>query len=371
MENTLTGKQAGLFCSLMIFTSKILVLPSLFYETNKFGGIFCLIIILFLELLFLHFLIRIKIKYPDLNLKKLFTNKLGKILIYAIFLMFLIFFYLKFLYLIQECFSFFKKTLFEEAPIATYLLCLLPVITACVYKGLKPFGRTLELFYLVIIIGFVFGTIIWITQASTFSLSLASNNGLSGLISGVLDYAFWFGDFFFIVLFFDKIQLKKDEIKSLYFFPISSAVVLVIFYFSYFFIYQTTSFTHVNAVVDIIQFATNLGSVGRVDLIQILVVMFLLFFNSGLHLFCIVECMKNLLPFTHRAQPLIVFNVITIPVFYLLRNNINNLVIFYSEVLKYFSVFVVFVFPIIFLIVCYFKIQIKKKISKNMGIIKK
>ena len=125
----------------------------------------------------------------------------------------------------------------------------------------------------------------------------------------------------------------------MYFFPISSALVLVLFYFSYFYIYQTTSFTHVNAVVDIIQFATNLGSVGRLDLVQILVVMFLLFFNSALHLFCMVECLKNLLPFTHRAQPLITLNLLIVPIFYLLRNNLNNLVIFYSDTLKYFSIF--------------------------------
>ena len=361
MENTLTGKQAALFCSLMIFTSKILVLPSLFYETNKFAGIWCLVIVLALELLFLHFMIRVKIKHPDLSLKKLFGEKLGKILLFIVFFVLFLFFFLKFIYLIQECFSFFKKTLFEEAPISTYLICLLPVITACVYKGLKAFGRTLELFYLVIIIGFVFGSIIWLTQASTFSLTLSASNGLSGLVSGVFDYAFWFGDFFFFILFFDKIQLKKDEVKSLYFFPISSAIVLVVFYFSYFYIYQTTSFTHVNAIVDIIQFATNLGSVGKLDIVQIMVVMFLLFFNSGLHLFCMVECLKNLFPFTHRAQPLIVLNALIIPVFYLLRSNINNVVIFYSEVLKYFSILIVYLFPLALVLLYFIK---HKKLNK-------
>ena len=362
MENTLTGKQASLLGSLMIFTSKILVLPSLFYETNKFGGIFCLIAILTLELLFLHFLIRTKIKYPHLSLKAIFGNNFGKIIAFLVFLAFFIFFFLKFIYLIQECFSFFKKTLFEEAPISTYLICLLPVITACVYKGLKAFGRTLELFYLVIIIGLVFGTIIWLTQVADFSISLSSNNGLTGFFNGVLDYAFWFGDFFFFLIFLDKIQVKKDEIKSLYFFPISSAIVLVIFYFSYFYIYQTTSFTHVNAIVDIIQFATNLGSVGKLDLIQITVVMFLLFFNSGLHLFCMSECLKQLLPFTHRAQPLIVLNILIVPTFYLLRNNINNIIIFYSEILKYFSIFIVYVLPVIIALLVFFR---RKKLSKS------
>lgn len=367
MENTLTGKQASLFCSLMVFSSKILILPSLFYETNKFSGIWCLVIFLTLEILFLNFLIRIKIKNPNISLIGIAKQKLGKIIVFLIFFAFFLFFFFKLLYILQECFSFFKKTLFAEATIFTYLLCVLPVISAMVYKGLKPFGRTLELFYLVIIVGFVFGTIIWLTQATDFSFAISSNNGLGGLANGLLDYAFWFGDFFFFVLFLDRINIKKDQVKSLYFYPISSAVVLVIFYFSYFFIYQTTSFTHVNAVIDVIQFATNIGSVGKLDIVQILVVMFLLFFNAGLHLFCITECLKNLLPLRHRAQPLIIANTITIPLFFYLRNNINNVVIFYSEIMKYFSIFMFYIMPLI-LIFLYVIAKNKPKIYRTKKI---
>ena len=52
MTNTLSGKQCALFCSIMIFSSKLLVLPSLLYSSNSTAGILSVLLIFLLEFVF-------------------------------------------------------------------------------------------------------------------------------------------------------------------------------------------------------------------------------------------------------------------------------------------------------------------------------
>lgn len=362
MTNSLTGRQTALIAAIMIFSSKLLVLPSLFYETNKFFGFFCLLFILTLEFLFLFFLIKLKLKHKNINFFNLISKKIGIFLTKTIYLILFVFFLFKLVYVLQESFSFLKESLYTEATVFIFLLCVLPVITAMAFKGLKGFGRTLEIFYLVIIIGIVMSSAMWLTSISNFSFTFLSNNGVNGFLSGIFDYSFWFGDFIFIMLFIDKIQLKKNEVKTIYFHTILAGFILLVFYFAFFYIYQTTSFSHLNAISDIIQFSTNLGIVGKLDLFAITVIMFLLFFESGLFMFCLQECMEKVIHFGHKAQPLIVINTLIILFFYYFFTNATNFIIFYSDYLKYLSLVTVIIIPILFLLLL---IKYKPKKIKN------
>ena len=88
------------------------------------------------------------IKYVLSNIKQkkefeqVFNKRLGKIVGKIIIFLLFAFFLFKFFYLLEENFSFLKQTLYTEATTLVYLICVLPVVNAMVYKGLKSFGRT-------------------------------------------------------------------------------------------------------------------------------------------------------------------------------------------------------------------------------------
>lgn len=348
--NTISVRQTAIICSIMLFASKILVLPSLMYEANFTFSICSLIILFALDLLVLFIAIKIKEKNKNISLFNYFSQKIGKIITKIIFFILFLFFLLKYIYIIQEGFSFLKEALYSDATILTYLLCVIPVACAIVYKGLKNFGRTIEIFYYLMIAGVAFCTLAWIASIFGTGINFFETNGIEGFLTATFKYTFWFGDFIFIFIFLDKIKIEENYGKTIMRYVLISVLILVLFFVSYFYIYQNTAFYHTNAILDIIQFSAKIGTVGKIDIIAIGIYMFLLFFQATLFLFCCCNTLEKIIPFKNISQNLIINNIITITTIYFLNNNINKLIIIYSDYLFYFAIIICYFLPIIFLI---------------------
>lgn len=350
MTNNLTSKQAALLCSVIIFSSKLLLLPSLFYEANKFGAILSLVILLLFELALLFLLLKVKEKYKNISFYELFSKRIGVVLTKIIYFILFAFFLFKVVYILQESYVFLRQSLYTDAPIIVYLICILPIISALAYKGLKALGRTLEIFYLAILAFIVFCLFSWIINVTNFTFTILSNNGINGLINGIFNYSFWFGDFIFLFFLIDKFKLEKNGKKHIYSYSIASMVILLLLFFSYFFMYQSTSASHNSALLDLIQFSTNFGTLGKFDIVPIMAIMFIIYFQMSLFLFCAKESISKVIPFGHKAQPFIVLNLLLILSSFLFYNNSNNLIIFYGSHIISLSIFVNYLIPILFFI---------------------
>lgn len=360
MTNNLTSKQVALLCSVIIFSSKLLVLPSLFYEANKFGAILCLFCLFLFEIVIIIMLLKVKEKYKNLSFYEIFSQKMGAVLTKIIYIILFVFFTFKVIYILQESYVFLRQSLYTDAPIVVYLLCTVPIFTALAFKGLKAFGRTLEIFYLVILVFILFCLFSWIINVSNFSFTILSNNGVSGFFNGLLNYSFWFGDYFFLFFLIDKFKLEKSGKKYILSYSIVSMVLLILIFFSYFFMYQATSSIHSSAILDLIQFSSNFGTLGKFDIVPIMAIMFIIYFQMGLFLYCAKDSLVKVVPFTHKAQPFIVINILLLISCFIFYNNTNSLVIFYSSHIIYLSIFVIYIIPTLF-----FAFLIKYKIPKK------
>lgn len=355
MNNVISGKQCALFCSIMLFSSKLLVLPSLLYAENKAASILSVTLIFALEFLFLIFLINFKKKNKKISFFNFFEQKIGKILTKIILLLLFLFFILKAVYIMQESFSFLKRSLYTEASIAIFLICLLPPVTAFAYKGLKSFGRTLEIFYLVIIALIVFCTLVWLISVKNFSFTILDSGGIADFFVTFYKYTFWFGDLLFLMYILDKVEFTEKTKSQLLRYSGFTMLFVLLFMVVYFITFQTTSFAHPFAILDIIQFVSDFGTVGKFDIIALTAVMFIIYFQIGMLTFCASDCLKKIVPFGHKAQSLIVINFIYVLASYIVFNNANSLVLFYSSSLSYFSIFLVYFVPILFVLFSGFK----------------
>ena len=345
--NTLSLRQAGLLCSIAILSSKFLVLPSLLYEESFSASIFSVVLILLLEFFLLFFMINLKKQNKLLSFEQVFNKRLGKIVGKIIIFLLFAFFLFKFFYLLEENFSFLKQTLYTEATTLVYLICVLPVVNAMVYKGLKSFGRTTEIFYFVIIACLVFSTFSWFFNFQEFNFTVVLSKGIEGLVNAFFKYTFWFADIVFFMIILDKVKFNQKEIKNFYFYVIFSFVLVAIFMFAYFVAYQTTSFIKNNAIYDISQFSNYFGTIGKFGIISITGIAIMLFFELAIYLFCANECLKKLFPFGHKAQPLILINLIVLIACFFVFLDSNLMLIFFSENISYFSVFIAYViFPL-------------------------
>lgn len=347
MTEKINPRQIALFCSMLLFTSKLITLPSLFYQSNGTASIFSLIAIFFLEIIILYFFIKLKEKNNNISIFDFLYNKIGKFIAKIIIFILFLFFIFKILFILEEKFSFLKQALYGDATIWVYLICVLPVINSLVHKGLNSFSRTLEIFYPFIIAGFLFCTVIWISTTSNFGFDILYNKGLAGFTDSFFSYTFWFGDFLFFIIILDKLKIQKNYGKTIMKFAIFSATLCIIYFLSFFYIFQSSAFYHTDAILDIIQFSSELGNVGKLDIIALTSVMFVLFFQTGMYLYCARDCLCQLIPFREKIQPMIVLNLIMILGMYMIFNNTNLALLLTSVYLKYLAFLAVYGVPIL------------------------
>lgn len=348
--NTISGRQCALICAVMILATKLLFLPSLLYAENGTTAILSVVLIFGLEFLFLWFLVAQKAKKPTQKFFALFENKLGKFIAKIIFFVLFLFLLLRTLYILQETFSFLKSSLYTEATATLYLVCMLPVISSFAYKGLKAYGRTLEMFFLFIIALTVICTFVWAFSVGDYSFSLLRDNGFAGFWGATYKYFFWFADFLFLPLIIDNVKFDKNSKKQILGYSAFVCALVVTIMVVYFMTFQTTSFSHPYAILSIIQFVSDFGTIGKFDIVAITAVMFLAFFQLGLMLCLANIALCKVVPFGHRAQGLILLNVLLIISSYIVFNSAFSSVLFYGDFVVWLSVFCAVVVPLLFVL---------------------
>lgn len=365
MKNAINVNQTAFFCSVMLLASKLLILPSLMFKSNAYGGLITIIVMFVFELAILFLLIKIKEKYPNMSFFDLLSSFCGVILTRIIYLVLFVFFVLKMIYVSHETFNFLKLVLYENADLFVYYICLLPVINALAYKGLKSFARTLEVFYFIIIVGVIICSLMWIPSITNLSFNIFENNGWSGLLQSLFKHGFWFCDFAFLFIILDRIKLENNYGTKIMRYSIFTMAIIVFLVFSYYFIYQSSSFFHASAIFDIMQFSTRLGGVSKLDIIPTMVMMFLLFYQMGMFLYCAKSCYKNVLNTKNNVQALIFINILFILLNYFVFYNFEICIDVYSGIFSYFAILISVIIPFLFLLKLLFSKSQKKNIFKK------
>lgn len=171
---------------------------------------------------------------------------------------------------------------------------------------------------------------IWISSLSDLAFVLFDNNGFGGFVSAIYKYSFWFGDFAFLFIIFDKVKLEDNYGRVLMNYSLFTMIVVAFIFLSYYEIYQSSSFFHTAAILDIIQFSTRLGSVSKLDFLAVFVVAFLLFFQFGMYLYCSKQAYKEVLNSKSNARALIVIVLAYIILNYFVFYSLDSVIEFFE-----------------------------------------
>ncbi len=344
MREVITPRQAGIFCFLMMLSSKILALPSLLYKDTGYFALVIIFILLGLELFFLYIFIKLKEKYINLSFFDILSKYLGKIVTKIIYILFFLYFILAFVHLIYDNFIYLREAIFEDAKIERFFLIFFPVVCALAYKGLNSLARTAEFFYIFIVFGVICCLALGFSSISEYSVPIFTEVTAELTFNTLFSYLFWFSDFAFFLIIIDKIKAENGFGKTIMNFAGLGFALILIFYFVFYEIYKNTSFMYGNAITDIVALTSQVGNIEKLNLIALLVVMFTIFYQGGILLYCLNQSFTKIFPYTNKAQNFIIF-VISIIVIFLL--------VFYStqKIHEYLSIYGKYLALIIFLII--------------------
>lgn len=359
MKRTISVRQTGMLCVMMILANKILLLPSLLFKTVKTDGLFVVLGLFLLDLLVLGTFIKLKLKYKDKTFKDILENNLGKIVSKVIFALMLVFFLFKVFLTFSIAFMYLKQQVYQNEFTLLAIICVLPVINHAVLSGLRSFSRTIELFYYVVIALFVLCLSIAVgsfKQNPTFFTSQPGDFFLT-----VIKNVFSFGDYLFLFLVMDKIELEKKDLKKLFKFVFFGIFLVLALFFIYYSIYGVTSFMHNYAIADILTITVEFNAIGRLDIVAMATIMFLSLFQMEIFHYGFCECFVNIFSKLNKIFAVVVFDVLFLIVYFVLIGRYEVMVTYVNKWLPYFAIVVDYLFSIIFFVLSCLKVKGKGK----------
>ena len=349
-KDTISAHQMGVIAGVLLFTLKMSALPSLIYNYNGAGSIISVIVVITLNALFLGLVVWVKQKYKSESLYDILVNKIGIVLTKLLYFIFFLFFFLKILLVISDGFTFIKDVADDEFTISNIFICFLPVIVALAYSGIRNLGRTCEFFLPFIIISLSLAIAFSVIPVNSWSLGSLTKEGFNGFFNSIFKLSFWTGDLFALIIFLDKIELKKGKIKEV-FIPFGiMAIILVVLFILYYLLYQETSLFHVNLLNDVVQYAIGTAKGWHMDIFAIIVYIVNMYLQGGILLYCTNECLQKVINYNFSPITFSAIIMALIGTEFLYLTDYLKYIAFAENVLCYFSAITIVLVPLLLLI---------------------
>lgn len=348
MTDIVNPRQAGIITSIAILANKLLLLPSLLFWQAGNQAIFILIFMFIFEFLLMYFILKLKQRFHPLGFSEILSLAVGKVVTKIIYCFFLLFLFLKFMYIFFESYNYLKELVFEDADVFLFIICILPIVSSLVYMGLKSFGRTSQFFFWFIIFGLVICmSVSYLVDASIFPVI---DFGFE-FIPKSFNMIFWFGDYLFLLLFFDKITPQRNFGNIILRYVLITMLLVTGFYFIYYSLFSYTPFLHYFAISDLVQFNVFLGDVWKLDFVALLTIMLLLFFNLAFLMYGCCECLNKIFIPMKKYISIVIVNFFVLSYVYIAVLNLEFLINGGLNFFKFFILVCSVIVPIIFLII--------------------
>lgn len=361
MKQTINIRQAGILLIMCIFANKILLLPSLMYSDVKADAIFVVSVLFLIEIISLPVLFLLKKHFPTQSLYEILKAKLGVFLTKIIYILLLLFFFLKVLLVFSITYVYFKQQIYKDEVIWIALISFLPVINHAVVSGIRPLSRTMEIFFTVVIIGFV--ACLAFSLFTRISVPYIFLSNVKSFFGAIYKHIFSFGDIFFLFLIIDKIEIKKGQEKILYKYAFIGFILVLLLYFLYYSKYQVTSFMHNNALADILVFSVQFNAIGRLDIVAMITIVLITLFQMEIFSYGFSDCLLHIFPKLNWIYSVVVFDIVFGIVYYIFLGKYEKMISSTTSWFPFLAIFINIVLPVILAIILLIKRRKNEKID--------
>ena len=356
-NNSVSAWQVGILMFVLLLANKILMLPSLLYEDAKLEVWLVLCVLFGLEIGLVALFWRLKTKYPNETFRGLMCRFFGKIATKIFFVLVMFFCLSKALLLYNVTYIFFKSVIYKEADNLLYLIAFLPVVVHLAVSGLRVMGRTMQMFFPALIVTILFCVGVGLLGMGETPLAFQST-GIA-LARSVFRHVSAFGDSIFLFLIMDKVKIEKGQWKVLFLFSAFALLLVGVICMVFVFSYSYTSFMHPFALFEIMSYVKEYGGLGRIDIVAIVLIIALTYFQLALYLHMFVLAFDNVVSGLKVFYPVatFVFSFVGLVTFVVL--NVSKTILFGEKVLPYFGVLPFAILPAV-VIVLLFGRQVKE-----------
>ena len=349
MKNSISSRQAAIIACIMIFANKVLTLPSLLYEKSKADSIFILFLMFLIDLFVLFIFFRLKGKYQDKSFFEILSQKLSKPVAIAIYALFFAYYLIILLINFNFTHVYFRVQVYHDDQESVFLFVAAIIMICAVTRGLRPFSRTLEFFYFFIVFGFFACIFIAISNFKEFPILFDSN--FKDIFLSSYHYAFAFGDMLYLFLIMDRVELTKKGQKQIIKYILLAMSIVIGGYFMFFSIYQNTVFMHPNAVSDILVLSYQTLSIGRLEILAVVIIMLLTLGQLGLYSYILTKILMQIFPKMTKVLSIIIVITLFYGLYILFFNNLDMVKYAFTGNVPILAIILQYFLPIVLLII--------------------
>ena len=350
-NNSVSAWQVGILLFVLLLTNKILMLPSLLYEDAKLEVWIVLLVLFAFEMGLIVLFWRLKVKYPNQTFMSLMQAFFGKWVTKIFFVLVMLFCLGKALLLYNVTYIFFKSVIYKEANNLLYLIAFLPVVVHLAVSGLRVVGRTMQMFFPALVVTILFCIGVGLLGAGETPLAFQST-GLA-LTRSVFRHISAFGDSIFLFLIMDKVKIEKGKWKVVFLFSTFALALVGAICMVFVFSYSYTSFMHPFALFEIMSYVKEYGGLGRIDIVAIVLIIALTYFQLALYLRMFVLSFDNVFVGLRVFYSVATFVFLFVMLVTFVILNVSKTILFGEKVLPYFAVLPFALLPVVVLVLLF------------------
>ena len=356
MKQTISLRQIACLAGFMIFANKVLVLPSLFYDSVGVDGVLLLILLFTVEILILSIFFRLKKTFKTESFFQILSRFLSKYVAILIYIAIAFYFLIKSVTIYNIALLYLKNQVYFEAGENVFLICFLTISNNLVLRGKRSTARTCEFFYT-----FTVSLIFFCVVASCtnyIGMPTMFNHSFFDLTKSTFPYLFFFGDTLFLFLIMHKVEYKKESVKKVFIFAIINMILTIALYAVFYSVFRYNGFMHNNAASDVITFSNKYSGVGIIEFVAVVVIMILEYFQLTVYNTSFHECFMSIFPKQGKISSIISFDVLFIFLLnFFLKDYVYSLA-FNMSIMPYFALILQYIIPAVVLI---FSLFVKRR----------
>lgn len=253
----------------------------------------------------------------------------------------------------------FAHVLFDNLPWTVFSLLLIAVVFYLALTGVKNIGKSVDLYFFVVLISYVILAIFGGRQTDFSVIFPFETTNFKNICDNFTAFNIWFGDFFMILFLgrhCDKIKWKWTSLVY-----VASMLFVALLFVEFNGIYGEYAAIQSSLVSEISEQSMLGIDIGRVDWFLIILTEVGTIISSSLCLFFAKQCASVLLPKVKQGYVLgfLMIVLYLVDVFYLVDTNIKEMV--FMEFSGLFSLLTKVVVFLMILIYCLFKKKSSKK----------
>lgn len=289
-----TERQVGIAMFVSILSLKLLIYPALVARYASNNAYLSVILSFLIEFVFVVMTLSALKKNPDMTFKEIMDKTYGKVASKVVFVTLFAYFLSKCILSMKECHNFFFVLLYEQLDWHYFIIPILVLGWFVLNRGLKSFSRTIEMCFVIIVIGTITSIFVSISRVDIDNFLPFLQDGFLPVGRATIITNFSYGDYLILLLYAGNIKYEDKPTKKIYKYIFIANFVVILFHIVFVGVFGNIGVMQPLAVSDVpMQSQVPLDD-GRLEWVNIIIWTVTLIVQILLMMLCAKNMLKNI-----------------------------------------------------------------------------